>query len=175
MEPNMEPKQGTTNIKPFTTSRTFNASREQLWKAWTDRNELMQWFGPKGFTMPVADLDFRPGGRFHYCLKSPDGKEMWGKFVYREIVPQTKTVLVSSFSDAKGGTLRHPFSSTWPLETLSTFTLSEKDGKTTTTIEWIPVNPTDIELETFNKSHDGMKAGWAGTFDQLEAYLARTK
>ena len=51
--------------RPFVISCTFDASRDRVWKAWTERERLMQWFGPKGFTMPTANLDFRPGGIFH--------------------------------------------------------------------------------------------------------------
>ena len=161
-----------TAIRPFVLSRTFDASREQMWKAWTERTQLMQWFGPKGFTMPAAKMDFRPGGSFHYCLQSPDGKEMWGKFTYREISAPERIVLVNSFSDEAGGVTRHPFSSTWPLQMLSTFTMTEHEGKTTATVEWVPIDPTPEERETFDGAHDGMRQGWGGTFDQLAAYLA---
>jgi uncharacterized protein YndB with AHSA1/START domain len=56
--------------RPFVISRTFDAPRELVWKAWSERYRLMEWFGPKGFKMPAAKLDFRPGGSFHYCLAS---------------------------------------------------------------------------------------------------------
>jgi uncharacterized protein YndB with AHSA1/START domain len=157
----------------FVITRTFDAPRELVWKAWTERDRLMEWFGPKGFTMAVADLDLRPGGSFHYCLRSPDGFEMWGKFAYREIVAPERIVLVSSFSDASGGTTRHPASATWPLEMLSTTTFEENDGKTTMTLQCKPLNATEAECETFDKSHEGMNQGWAGTFAQLTEYLAR--
>jgi PhnB protein len=160
-------------VNPFVFSRTFDAPRDRVWKAWTERERLMQWFGPKGFTMTTAQLDFRPGGNFHYCLRSPDGKEMWGKFVYRVIDAPERIVLVNSFSDEKGGLTRHPFSATWPLEMLSKTTLVEEGGKTNLTIEWSPLNPTAEERKTFDTSHDGMKQGWSGTFDQLAAYLAK--
>jgi uncharacterized protein YndB with AHSA1/START domain len=161
-----------TAIRPFVLSRTFDASRDELWKAWTERERLMQWFGPKGFKMPAAKLDFRPGGSFHYCLESPDGKEMWGKFNYREIAVPERIVLVNSFSDEDGGITRHPFSPTWPLQLLSTFTLTEENGKTTATIEWVPIDPTPEERQTFENAHDSMRQGWGGTFDQLAEYLS---
>lgn len=159
--------------KPFIISRTFDAPRDQVWKAWTERNRLMQWFGPKGFTMPAAKLDFRPGGTFHYCLSAPDGKEMWGKFVYCEITAPDRIVLVNSFSDEDGNITRHPFSTTWPLEMLSTAAFADEGGKTKVTVEWSPLNPTDEERKTFDSSHDSMKQGWTGTFEQLTDYLAK--
>src|SRR3989442_10937445 len=122
--------------KPFVITRTFDAPRDKVWKAWTERDRLLQWFGPKGFKMTTAKLDLRPGGNFHYCLQTPDGKAMWGKFVYRVIEAPGRIVLINSFSDDKGGLTRHPFSASWPLETLSTTTLSDEGGKTKLTIEW---------------------------------------
>jgi uncharacterized protein YndB with AHSA1/START domain len=159
--------------REFVITRVFDAPRELVWKAWTERDRLMQWFGPKGFTMAVANLDFRPGGIFHYCLRSPDGKDMWGKFVYREIVRPERIVLVNSFSDEQGNLTRHPFSPTWPLEMLATTIFAEQNGKTTITLQWVPINVTEAEVQTFDTGREGMKMGWTGTFDQLAEYLAK--
>jgi uncharacterized protein YndB with AHSA1/START domain len=159
----------------FVLSRFFAAPREQVWQAWTERDHLMRWFGPKGFTMPACSLDLRPGGIFHYCMRSPDGHEMWGKWTFREIVPPERLVLVASFSDAQGGLTRHPLSATWPLETLSTTTLTEHADGTNLTIAWSALNASETERQTFDDSHNGMRMGWAGTFDQLAAYLAGTR
>src|ERR1044071_6634257 len=157
----------------FVISRVFDAPRDMVWKAWTERERLMQWFGPKGFSMPTASLDLRPGGAFHYCLRSEDGKDMWGKFVYREIVKPDRIVLVNSFSDAKGSVTRHPLVPTWPLQMLSTttFAVAEHAGRTDVPIRWLPIGATPGEWQTFNTSHDGMRVGWTGTFEQLAEYL----
>jgi len=163
-----------TNSRQFVFSWTFDAPRESVWKAWTERERLMQWFGPKGFTISTAKLDLRPGGIFHYCMRSPDGKDMWGKFVYREIVAPERIVLVNSFSDEKGGLTRHPMSPTWPLEMLSKTTLAERQGKTVLTLEWSPLNATEAERNTFDSMHAGMNQGWTGTMEQLAEYLAKT-
>jgi uncharacterized protein YndB with AHSA1/START domain len=159
-------------VQEFVISRSFNVPRDRMWSAWTERERLMQWFGPKGFKMPAAKLDFRPGGMLHYCLESADGTEMWGKFVYREIVKPERLVFVNSFSDEDGNITRHPFSPTWPLEMLSTITFTEEKGRTTVTIYWVPLNPTESERKTFEGARDGMKQGWSGTFEQLAEYLA---
>ncbi len=156
-------------------SRTFDAPRRLVWKAWTERDRLMEWFGPKGFTMSVAKLDFRPGGTFHYSLRAANGHEMWGKFVYREMVEPQRIVLVNSFSNAAGELTRHPMAATWPLEMLSTTTLAEHEGKTLLTIRCEPINATAEERKTFAGARQGMKQGWNGTFDQLAGYLAKTK
>jgi len=161
-----------TTERPFIISRTLDAPRERVLKAWTERERLMQWFGPKGSTMPEAKMDFRPGGTCHSCLRSPDGREMWGKFIYREIAAPTRLVYVQHFSDRDGGITRHPLSSTWPLQMLTTVTFAEQDGKTLLTVRWVPLNPTVEERHTFDSAHEGMRQGWSGTFEQLAEYLA---
>jgi uncharacterized protein YndB with AHSA1/START domain len=98
---------------------------------------------------------------------------MWGRFIYREIVPNERLVYINSFSDPAGGIGRHPLAPDWPLQLLSTVTFAEKDGKTTVTIRWIPHEATEKERETFEKGKDSMQAGWSGTLDQLETYLNR--
>ncbi len=162
-----------TALRPFVISRTFDAPRDRLWQAWTERDCLKQWFGPKGFTMPVATMDFRPGGVCHSCLRSPDGREMWGKWLFREIVEPVRFSFVQSFSDAAGGVTRHPLSPTWPLAWLCTVSFAERNGQSTVTVQWLPLNPTDQERDTFNAAQDGMKQGWSGTFEQLADYLAK--
>jgi len=157
----------------FLISRTFDAPRDMVWAAWTETDQLMKWFGPKGSTMTHAKNDLRPGGTFHYAMQFA-GSEIWGKWVYREIVPPERLVLVSSFSDADGNVTTHPMSPTWPLETLSTTTLTEEGGKTTVTIEWRPLNATEEQRKTFSEGKSSMNQGWSGTFEQLENYLART-
>src|SRR5205085_4388835 len=113
----------TTAAEEFTITRVFDAPRELVWKAITESERLMRWWGPKGFTMQVAQLDLRPGGVFHYSMRSPGGNDMWGKFVYREVVAPERLVFVNSFSDAEGNLTRNPFSPSWPLEILNTWTL----------------------------------------------------
>lgn len=154
-------------------TRVFDAPRDLVFKAWAEPERLMRWWGPKGFTMPVGTLDFRPGGVFHYCMRSPDGHEMWGTFVYREIVAPQRIVFISSFSDAEGNLIRSPFSPTWPLEILNTLTLVEHDGKTTLVLRGEPHNATEAERETFDAAQSSVQQGFTGTFDQLAEYLAR--
>ena len=83
-------------------TRVFDAPRELVWKAWTDPQYAMQWWGPKGFTVPVYNSDFRVGGKFHICMKTPDGQEFWNAGEYHEIVPIEKIVSSMYFADSKG-------------------------------------------------------------------------
>ena len=99
---------------------------------------------------------------------------MWGRWVYREIVPPERLSFVSAFSDENGGVTRAPFfDGKWPLETLTTLTFTEHDGKTTLTMLGRPLNATEIERDTFRGNHASMHGGWGATLDQLTAYLGK--
>jgi uncharacterized protein YndB with AHSA1/START domain len=160
--------------REFVISRVFDAPRDLVFKTWTD-SKHMEWWGPKGVTIHHAKLELRPGGTFHYCMKTPDGHEMWGKWVIREIAGPERLVFVSSFSDVAGGITRHPMNPDWPREILSTITFERQGEKTLLTVRWIPLNPTEAERKTFNEGHESMKNGWTGTLDRLETYLAGIK
>ena len=157
----------------FSISRELAAPRELVFKAWTERDRMAEWFGPKGVTMVTSSLDLRPGGIYHYCMRTPDGSEMWGKWVFREIVPPERLVFVSSFSDPEENVTRHPMAPDWPLEMITNVTFTENAGRTTVTVRWAPIKASQIEIDTFNAAHASMNGGWTGTFQQLEAYLAR--
>lgn len=161
-------------IEDFVISRTFNAPRDLVWKCFTDPERMKEWWGPKGFKVVASKMDLRPGGSYHYGLQSPNGQPMWGKFTYREIVPPEKLVLINSFSDEKCGTTRHPGHESWPLQMLSTFTFEDlPGGKTKFTVRWAPYNATEAEVKTFDSNRNSMTQGWSGTFEQLDAYLAK--
>lgn len=168
----------TTNSDPdadfkFTAVQTFEVPRELMFRVWTEAEHLMHWFGPKGFPMFACTNDLHPGGRLHYGLRSPDGNEMWGKWTYREVSPPERLVFIVAFSDPDGGTTRHPNAPEWPLETLSTVTFDEQDGRTTVTVRWAAFNATEAEHKTFSDGRDGMRQGWTSTFEQLQEYLAQ--
>ncbi len=158
--------------REFVITRVFDVPREVMFKVWTDPEHMQRWWGPKGFTVVSYQMDLRPGGVYHYCIRSPDGHDMWGKFVYREIVKPERFVFVNSFSNEKGDIARHPTNPAWPLEMLSTITFTEQAGKTTVTVRWAPLNATEEERKTFETGFDSMQKGWSGTMDQLAEYLA---
>ncbi len=161
--------------KVFMLSRTFDAPRELVFKAWTDPQHMQHWWGPKGSKVLHSKMDLRPGGTYHYCLQHPDAGEVWGKFVYREIQKPERIVYVGGFSDKDGNFTRHPMSPTWPLEMLSIITFVEHQGQTTVTIRWSPINASETELKTFEDGKPSMQQGWGGSLDQLAEYLARAQ
>jgi uncharacterized protein YndB with AHSA1/START domain len=152
--------------------RDFAAPRAEVFAAWTQVEHLKQWWGPKGFTVANARLDLRPGGTFHYQLRSRGG-EMWGKFVFREVQAPERLVWVNSFSDPQGATARHAAHEDWPLEMLVEVTFLENEGGTTVTLRSSPLNATAAERKVFREGHDSMRGGWGGTFEQLGQHLGR--
>jgi uncharacterized protein YndB with AHSA1/START domain len=160
-------------VKEFVIERVVAAPREEVWKAWTQAERLREWWGPKGFAVTYCKVKLRQGGGMHYCLKAPNGMDMWGKFVYQEIVKPEKLVFVSSFSDEKQNVTRHPLNEGWPLQMMTTVTFEEQGGeKTKITVRWSPHAATEAERSVFDAGFDSMRNGWTGTFEQLEAFLA---
>ena len=161
-----------THVVPFSISRVFQAPRALVFKVHTDPVHLARWFGPAGTQVIKADMDLRPGGTYHYGLRTQDGAEMWGKQVYQEVVAPERLVFVQSFSDKNGGLTRHPMAPAGPLEMLSRVTFEEDGpGRTKLTVQWEPLNASAEERKAFDGARDGMDGGFKGTFDQLEAYL----
>jgi uncharacterized protein YndB with AHSA1/START domain len=164
----LRPKPGTGF--EFFIRREFDAPLDRMWQAWSDRQRMSRWWGPKGSKTEVVKLDFRPGGICHYRMDF-EGQEMWGKLLYREIVPQQRLVFIVAFSDEDQGITVHPMNPGWPRQILSTVTFSEKDGKTTVTVRWVPHEATDAERKVFEDGAPSMQAGWTGTLDRLQADL----
>jgi len=159
----------------FKISRTFDAPLSLVWDMYSKKEHLTKWWGPKGFEWVSGGLDFRPGGTFHYGMRSPDGHIMWGKFVYREIAPMTKIVFTTSFSNEAGMIERAPFATNFPLEILNMIVFSEKDGKTTLDMTGTPFNASEEEKAFFESMFPSMQQGFTGTLNQLEEYLSKVQ
>lgn len=136
-------------------TRAFDAPRNLVWEAWTNPAHVPRWMlGPDGWSMPVCEIDLRPGGEWRFVWRRSDGTEMEMRGVYREVVPPERLVHTESW----GGD--------WP-ETLNTLVLLEKDGRTRMecTILYPSEEARDAALRT------GMKDGVEISFDRLAAYL----
>jgi uncharacterized protein YndB with AHSA1/START domain len=157
----------------FVFSRTFDASREDVWNAFTQPQHLKHWWGTPGSSIEIAQHELKPGGLFHYCMKFPDGRAMWARFIFREIVAPERLVWLNGFSDEHGGLRRNPWVPGFPLETLNTVILTEQDGKTLITITVVPFSATDEETRVFAGGINGMKMGFGASFKVLADYLAR--
>jgi uncharacterized protein YndB with AHSA1/START domain len=152
-------------------TREVNAPLHLVYSVWTEAEHLAHWWGPKGFTINVAKFEFRPDGEFLYGMSAPDGTEIWGKFLYKEIDAPNRLVFINSFSDKNGRIIRNPWMATWPLEVLNVLTFVEQDGKTIINLRGGPINANAEERETFIAGKSSMQQGFAGTFEQLDLYL----
>ena len=108
-------------------SRRFDAPRRLVFAAWTTPDLFVRWFGAREWTVPVCEMDVRPGGRYRYRLRGPDGQEVEMTGVYREVVPPERLVTTERFVGfAEVGWRPED-------ETVTTAVLSEQDGRTTWT------------------------------------------
>lgn len=95
-----EPKQ-----RNMVLPRVFDAPVDQVWKAWSDSEDVMQWWGPTGFTSPVAEMDFREGGTSLVCMRAPEeygGQDMYNTWTYRKIVPMERIEFIQHFANRDG-------------------------------------------------------------------------
>jgi uncharacterized protein YndB with AHSA1/START domain len=156
----------TSEERAISITRVFDAPRELVFKAWTDPNRMKRWWGPKDFTAPTCKIDLRVGGKYLFCMRSPDGQEFWSTGVYREIVAPERLVFTDSFADERGNVVpatHYGMSADFPLEMLVTVTLIEHGGKTTMTLQH-----TGLPSGTMT---DMTEAGWKESFDKLAATL----
>ena len=83
----------TASDRELVIQRIFNAPRETVFNAWTKVEHVVNWFGPSGFTAPFCEIDFRVGGSYRICMRSPEGEDHWVWGEYREIVEPERIVL----------------------------------------------------------------------------------
>ncbi len=157
----------------FAISRDFKAPRELVWKAWSEPEQLQAWWGPKGCTIRVAKLEFRPGGFFHYAMQFANGPSMWGRFLFRDIAEPTRIAWLNSFSNEGCGITRAPFDPLIPLEILNEVTLSEQSGRTTLTLHARPHGASEDERTTFEAMFASMEQGYGGSLEQLADHLGK--
>lgn len=144
-------------------TRTFAAPRDRVWQMWTKAEHLQQWWGPEGWTLPVCELDFRPGGTWFYCMQGPDGMQSCGKANYIEIEAPERIVYEDAFADAEGNLLEGMPVAHITLEFIAA------DNKTTVinTVRYPTKADRDKVIEM------GMEAGIDQTLNRLEAYLVQ--
>lgn len=136
-------------------TRTFDAPRALVFKAWTQPEHMVRWLGPKGWTSPSAKVDLKIGGAYRACICSPDGKENWMRGRYREIVEPERLVFSFQWENKEGEHGK---------ENTVTITFAEQDGKTRMTFR-------QAFFETVANRDDHGK-GWNGSFDKMAEYLA---
>jgi uncharacterized protein YndB with AHSA1/START domain len=83
-------------------TRVFDVPVGQVWKAWTDPEQVRCWWGPTGFTCPLARIDFREGGTSLVAMRSPEGQDLYNTWAYRTIVPLQRLEFIQNFADEDG-------------------------------------------------------------------------
>lgn len=133
----------------LTIFREFEAPRELVFRAWTERALLMKWLCPAGFTTTTGAMDVRPGGAWRAGMRAPDGAEFVAFGEYREIVPPERLVMTHMWDEP----------GVPPHETVITVTLAERGGKTVMTFEQSGF--------VSAVSRDSHGEGWGGAFENL--------
>ncbi len=94
-----------SNKEDLIVTRIIDAPIERVWQAWTDPEHVMQWWGPKYYTSPTCKIDLRPGGRYIFCMRTPQeqgGLVSYVSGVYSKIVPMDRLEFTQSLSDKDG-------------------------------------------------------------------------
>lgn len=152
-----------TQTKALVITRTFDAPKQLVWKAFTEPEYVKKWWGPENYTAPICQIDLRVGGGYFYCMRSPEGKDFYSKGIYRDIVSQQRLVMTDSFADEKGNIVPasyYQMPGDWPMELEVKISFKEEAGKTKMTLEHI-----GLPAEIF----DMCEEGWNQSFDKLEA------
>ena len=138
-------------------TRVVNAPRRLVFAAWTEPRHLQRWLtGPEGWTMPICEIDLRPGGRWRYVYRKASGKEMTLTGSVLEVVPPERFVTTESWGPE------------WP-ETVNTLVLTESEGRTTIalTITYVSKEARDAALDT--GAMDGMNRAFELLDELLDA------
>lgn len=156
-------KQASDPDREIVITRVFDAPRELVWKVWTQPVHIAQWWGPRGFTTTVLEMDLRPGGKSRYVMHGPDGSDYPVRGVFKEVVPLERIVSTDEFDEgfpADPGMLPQGIIATVVFEDLG------KQTKMTLTIS----HPTAED----KKKHEemGVVGGWNSSFDCMDEYLA---
>lgn len=135
-------------------TRVFDAPRAMVFDAFSKPELLKQWFGPRGWSLSVCEVDLKVGGGFRFVLRGPDGKTMGMRGVYKEIQAPERSVHMESYDD-------------YPGESQVTAVFVEKSGKTTLTATVLYPSPEirDMVLKS------GMEHGAAESYDKLAEML----
>lgn len=155
------------NRRTMFITRVFNAPVERVWRAWTDPEMVMQWWGPEHFTAPLARIDFRVGGKYLFAMRDPEGNDYYSTGEYVEIVPLRRIVYTDSFADADGNVVspqQFGLSADFPASQEITLTFEDLGGQTLLRVSSAAM-PRD---EFFEMARSGMST----SLDKLARVLA---
>lgn len=142
-------------------TRSFEAPRDIIWRMWTRAEHLKNWWGPKHWSLPTCEMDFRVGGTWFYCMQGPDGMQACGKAIYLEIDEPKKIVYEDYFVDSGGNLVEG-------MPEAKVTNEFREDGERTTVISVTQYRTKEDRDKVIEM---GVEAGIGQTFDRLEAYL----
>ena len=166
--------------KDLVIERVFNAPVEEVWKYWSDAELFKQWWGPKQFTCPAVEMDFRVGGKVLGCMRGAPQEGMpvqdfWSIGTYKEIIPLKKIVVTDSFADEKGNVVpsTHYGMEGMPLEMLVTIEFEEIEGDPSTgSAQATKMTLTHSNLgDIAEEIKKDMDQGWNESFDKIVDHL----
>jgi uncharacterized protein YndB with AHSA1/START domain len=135
-------------------TRIFDAPRDLVWEAMSKPEHIRRWWGclGQGYSVPVCEVDLRPGGAWRFVNQTPNGHSAAFYGVYREVVPPRRVVFTEIFDQFPD------------VESVVTSELTEEDGKTRLTVSCVypSTEIRDIVLGT------GMEKGAGLSYDRLE-------
>ena len=151
-----------TGGKQILITRTIDAPRELVWRAWTSPEHFMRWWGPRDYTSPFCEIDLRVGGKYRNCMRAPNGRDYWTAGEYLEVEPPRRLVYTDSFADERGKIVpatHYGLGADFPLITQVTVILEEAGLRTLLTMkhEGIPAG----------RTRDNTETGWDQSFDKL--------
>ena len=151
--------------KEIVINRSFDAPRKKVWQAWTEADQVEQWWGPRGFTTRVDELDFKPGGHFKYTMLDVQGNEYPAVGVFQEIAEPERIVATDEFGDSVKNEEAAPEG--LPTGMINTTSFDDTDGQTKVTISIMHQSADD------RKKHEDMGVidGFNEQLDKLEEYL----
>lgn len=141
--------------KEILITREFDAPRDLVFKAMTDPDLIPRWWGPRTYTTEVDQMDVRPGGKWRFINRTPDGTAHGFRGEYREIVPPERITWTFEWEGMPGHV------------SVQTVAFEEHNGKTTLTATAVfdTVEDRDGMLQS------GMESGAAESYDRLDEYL----
>ena len=150
-----------TSGREIVITRVFDAPRDLVWEAWTDPKQVVQWWGPQGFTTTIHEMDVRPGGVWRHTMRGPDGNEYPNQSVFLEVVKPER--IVFSHGGGSKGDPGAQFEATWTFE-------AEGNKTTPHDSQRFPsAAARDLVVKTYNAVEGGNQ-----TLGRLAEQLAKT-
>lgn len=150
-----------TGDREIVISRIINAPRELVWQAMTDPEHIVHWWGPRGFSTTIEEMDVRPGGIWKHVMHGPDGIDYPNKSVFKEVTKPER--IIFSHGGAKKGGPAAIFEATWSFDALD-------DDKTRVTIRM--VFPSPVDRDKVVKEYGAIEGG-KQTLERLAEHLPK--